>query len=102
MRRSQACSLGKEGAANPKTGRWEQGSKSFASHFSILHTNATSLSSACYNLLKKLLYEAWERNDIERNRIPRLVDYWRHILALGESGSISGYSDPRGKLRQGL
>lgn len=66
----------------PRDGNQQQ--ECFASHFPILHTNAISLSLVCYNLLKKLLYEAWERNDIERNRIPRLTDYWRCMLALGE------------------
>ena len=67
-----------------RPGDGNQQQECFASHFPTLHTHTTSLSLARYNLLKKLLCEAWERNDIERNVIPRLTDYWRHILALAE------------------
>lgn len=50
----------------------------------------------------KEIAEARERNNIERNGIPRRTDYWTHVLALGEGGNRCRDIDPRVKIRQGL
>lgn len=85
MRRREACDLGRERTADAKT---EEGNEQQVLCFPLAYSvhKCSFLSLACYTLLEKLLYEAWERNNIEQTRILRLTDYLRHILTLGRRG----------------
>lgn len=68
--------------------RLEMGSSSKSLFLTSLcsHTRYFSVSSMLQSV-KKLCYEAQERNNIEQNIIPRLTDNWRHLLALEVVGA---------------
>lgn len=50
----------------------------------VLHFSVSGMLHAVREIV------AWERLDIEQNRIPRLTSSWRHTWALGQVGAQAG------------